>query len=265
VSESIELVRLNDIAFSSETQPRTEIRTEVVDAYCADIRNGDQFPPVTLYHDGEQYWIGDGFHRAMAFRSAGHDAVPAIVRPGGKREAILHAVGANAAHGLRRTNADKRRAVEKLLNDDEWSQWSDAEIARRCAVSQSLVSDLRRPLKSNLSDAPRKCADGRTINTANIGRKAAAVAVLEQDHHEPLGGQGSFFDADDEPEPRPAHARPKETDRNANVVHADFRVSDDPEAYYRDWAGGLKTYFPMRESYASLITEMQEVLAAWPS
>ena len=31
----------------------------------------------------------------------------------------------------------------KLLRDEEWSQWSDNEIARQCAVSQRFVSSLR--------------------------------------------------------------------------------------------------------------------------
>jgi len=34
-------------------------------------------------------------------------------------DAVFNSVGANAEHGLRRTNADKRRAVLTLLNDDE--------------------------------------------------------------------------------------------------------------------------------------------------
>jgi hypothetical protein len=31
---------------------------------------------------------------------------------------------------------DKRQAVTKLLSDDEWSHWSDREIARQCRVSE---------------------------------------------------------------------------------------------------------------------------------
>jgi hypothetical protein len=34
--------------------------------------------------------------------------------------AVLYAADANAAHGLRRTNANKRHAVTVLLDDDEW-------------------------------------------------------------------------------------------------------------------------------------------------
>jgi hypothetical protein len=44
---------------------------------------------------------------------------------------------------LRRSNADKRRAVETLLADPEWMTWSDNAIAKACAVSPRTVSAIR--------------------------------------------------------------------------------------------------------------------------
>ncbi|MFM8323089.1 MAG: hypothetical protein ACKOC5_19435 [Chloroflexota bacterium] len=55
---------------------------------------------------------------------------------------------------MRRTNEDKRRAVLALLNDAEWQQWSDREIARACAVHQSTVGTLRISLSKLDSDIP---------------------------------------------------------------------------------------------------------------
>jgi hypothetical protein len=43
----------------------------------------------------------------------------------------------------RRSNEDKRRAVQTLLSDPEWSGWSDREIVRRCGVAPSSVGALR--------------------------------------------------------------------------------------------------------------------------
>lgn len=54
-------------------------------------------------------------------------------------DAILFSAGANAAHGYPRTNQDKRNDVLRLLNDEEWGQWSDREIARACVVSPDTV------------------------------------------------------------------------------------------------------------------------------
>jgi len=91
----------------------------------------ESLPPVVVFYDGTAYWLADGFHRVAAHVKAGRESVLADVRQGHRRDAILHSVGANAAHGLRRTNADKRRAVEILLRDEEWSGWSNVVIAGR--------------------------------------------------------------------------------------------------------------------------------------
>jgi hypothetical protein len=52
-------------------------------------------------------------------------------------------VGANAENGLRRTNGDKRKAVKRLLNDKEWSKWSNNQIAKTCSVSDFLVASIK--------------------------------------------------------------------------------------------------------------------------
>jgi hypothetical protein len=135
------------------TQMRAGLNEETVVEYLELIQDPNEwpFPPVIVFHDGAVYWMGDGFHRVEAARRYVERegvvySVVAEVRPGTRRDAVLWAAGANAAHGLRRTNADKRRAVETLLRDPECGEWADREIARRCAVSQPFVSKLRSEL-----------------------------------------------------------------------------------------------------------------------
>lgn len=106
-------------------------------------QSASRVAPVTVFYDGSEYWLADGFHRAAASEGCQRTEIQADVRPGSRRDACLAAAGANATHGLRRSNADKRRAVVLLLQDEEWSQWSDREIARRCGVSHTFVSNLR--------------------------------------------------------------------------------------------------------------------------
>ena len=86
---------------------------------------------------------------------------------------------ANVAHGLRRTNADKRHAVGMLLADDEWRGWSDREIAQRCGVSHVFVGGVRLSLVTITSeDFPRtyttRHGTTATMKTDNIGKSAAA-------------------------------------------------------------------------------------------
>lgn len=135
---------LDSIRTDGDTQAREAMKPDVVAEYAEAIRAGAKFPPIITFHDGTDYWPGDGFHRHAGHRAAGRKFIRAEVRPGTQRDAVLYAVGANAAHGLRRTNDDKRRAVGMLLGDKEWTGWSDREIARRCGVDNGFVSRLRR-------------------------------------------------------------------------------------------------------------------------
>lgn len=171
-------VAIGSIRIDGGTQMRAQLDDATVFEYTQTMAAADgwgTFPPVVAFYDGTDYWLGDGFHRVAAFRDAFTDTarkIPVDVRAGTRREAILHAAGANASHGLRRTNADKRRAVETLLRDEEWAAWSNTEIARRCSVSESSVRNIRAELERASQIAKvteRHGADGKTYNTANIG------------------------------------------------------------------------------------------------
>ncbi len=176
-------ILLDKIRTDGGTQMRAQLDDGTVFEYTQAMvaANGwGTFPAVVAYYDGSVYWLGDGFHRVQAYRDAfpaSSDGIPCEVRSGTRRDAILHAAGANSSHGLRRTNADKQRAVETLLRDNEWSVWSNSEIARRCAVDEKTVRNMRGKLEST-SELPksdsRKGADGRTISTANIGKSKPA-------------------------------------------------------------------------------------------
>lgn len=170
-------IRLTEIRIDGGTQPRAEINDTVVADYADAIRDGVTLPPVTLFYDGASYWLADGFHRFHAHARVGAVEIASNVHQGDKRAAILFSVGANASHGLRRTNADKRNAVATLLRDDEWSAWSDREIARACAVGAPLVADVRRSICNPITDraAARTVQRGGSVyqmETDGIGRKA---------------------------------------------------------------------------------------------
>jgi hypothetical protein len=101
------------IQIDGGTQMRASLDAATVQEYQDAMQPagwGD-FPPVICYYDGAQYWLADGFHRVAAFRAAAATLdqparIPADVRSGTRRDAILHAAGANASHGLRRATID---------------------------------------------------------------------------------------------------------------------------------------------------------------
>lgn len=164
-------LKIDDIRTDGGTQSRAALNQNVVDDYAQVIRDGTDFPPVVVFYDGKKYWLADGFHRVAAYRAAGAVEIGADIRQGDKRDAILFSVGANAEHGLRRTNDDKRRAVMTLLNDAEWSKWSDREIARRAGVSNRFVSDLRASVNgSQMERVVQRGGSTFTMDTAKIGK-----------------------------------------------------------------------------------------------
>jgi hypothetical protein len=79
-------------------------------------------------------------------------------------------------------------AVLPLLRDPEWAAWSDHEIARRCGVSQSLVTRARPPVTDAKHQLDRqrllevrtyrdKHGNTTTMNTAGINAHRALPAV----------------------------------------------------------------------------------------
>lgn len=170
-------VKLEQIRMDGGTQPRAAINPAIVAEYAEDMRQGAEFPRVVLFFDGTEYWLADGFHRVEAARQAGREEIDAEIRQGDRRKAVLFSVGANANHGFRRTNEDKRRAVMTLLEDEEWKKWSNRKIAEVCAVSEFAVRQYRKPDTAILSQYQErafihpKTGQPAVMQTANIGQR----------------------------------------------------------------------------------------------
>ncbi len=139
-------ISLDKIRIDCGTQSREAINPNTIVEYTEAILSGAVFPSVTVFFDGTDYYLADGFHRYFATKSAGSPGIEALVINGTLRDAILHSLSANHDHGLRRTNADKRKSVITMLEDFEWQDWSDREIAKYCKVGNSLVSQIRRDM-----------------------------------------------------------------------------------------------------------------------
>lgn len=179
------MLSFDTIRTDGGTQPRGDIDVEHVARLVESLGAGATLPPVVVFYDGTDHWLADGFHRVAAHRAAGALEIAADVRQGTRRDAVLYSVGANAAHGLPRSNADKRRAVETLLRDEEWSRWSDREIARRAGVSPSTVGTIRSELSVQVGqmEAPRLVERGGTVYEQRphvrptVGRTQTEVSV----------------------------------------------------------------------------------------
>jgi N6-adenosine-specific RNA methylase IME4 len=180
-----EMLPLGTIRVDGGTQSRASLYQNVVDDYAEAIQAGAVFPPIIVFYDGAEHWLADGFHRHAAFAKAGWTLIDVDVRQGTRRDAILYSVGANETHGLRRTAEDKRRAVLTLLEDVEWSAWSDREIARRCVVSHDTVGRLRSITGRSSSERAYKTKHG-TKSTMDVSKRPARAfdPHQEREHRE---------------------------------------------------------------------------------
>jgi hypothetical protein len=148
------------------------------------MRAGVKFPPLVVFHDGENYWLADGFHRiSAALQTFPNDPIEVEVIQGTLADAQWYSFSVNKAHGLRRTNEDKERVVKAALQHPKAVQLSSRQMAEHCGVSEFMIRKYRdrataiesqsTPANSQPSDhtRKRKGRDGRTINTAKIGKE----------------------------------------------------------------------------------------------
>ncbi len=198
-------LRVTIIRTDGGTQSRVQLDWLAVDEYTHAMLEGATFPPVVVFHDGQDYWCADGFHRLQAAARAGRELVAADVRQGTRRDALLYSVGANSSHGVRRTNADKRAAVLLLLNDAEWAAKGSGWIAGQCAVSDRFVRGIATALPSRNRSEIEVKRNGRTytMDTAAIGKRAQEPVIAP----EPLP-----FTDEEEFEPTPYYVNIEDTE-----------------------------------------------------
>jgi hypothetical protein len=176
-------LKITEIELDSGLQARAMMSQPVIDEYTEVIRNGGVMPPITLFHDGSKYYLADGWHRLFGHKSAGFAEIDVDIKKGTRRDAILYSVSANDKHGLRRSNLDKRKAVLVLLEDFEWSEWTDVKIAEQCGVSSMFVGKQRKEMNGG-AQIERKVVRGDTeykINTGKMGRPTIESDVPVED------------------------------------------------------------------------------------
>lgn len=166
----LELVRTD-----GGTQPRQGISWEVVNQYGDLMEGGVKLPPVTVFYDGTNYWLADGFHRLHAAENQERAEITAEIIQGTLEDAQWYSFGANKAHGLMRTNEDKQRAVQAALRHPKCAGLSDRAIAKHVGVTHPTVSGWREKLSGKTFQIETRTVTrhGTTYqqNTANIGKK----------------------------------------------------------------------------------------------
>lgn len=168
-------IEISAIRIDGGTQARLKLDHDVVKEYAECMKDGDKFPPVTVFYDGSEYWLANGFHRYFATKSNGELEIECEVKQGTLDDAVLYAFSADGRQGLSRSAEDNRNIIIRMIQHPVWGKWSNAEIAKHVGVSKmtvgrvkaSLEKDKPAPTKKKYKD---KHGNESTIETKNIGK-----------------------------------------------------------------------------------------------
>lgn len=270
----LQVLKLSQLRTDGETQSRSEMSESTIADYAERLSTvkDERWPPLEAFHDGRDYWLVDGFHRLEALKRNGVIVFDVRVQRGSLRDAQLYSCSVNARHGLRRTTADKRRAIDRLLRDKEWSRRSDRWIAERCAVSPSTVGAVRAQVSNLDTSNTREGQDGKSYPASQPSRPATTVDYDGEGHPPDEGSDrsGSETESSSEapsgPNPDPSHVDERgvaqdllDVDPSAALRHACPTCSA-PAGTACEGGGGGKTY--PHQTRRALVAEAERKLAA---
>lgn len=253
-----ELIPITNIRLDGGTQPRAALDFDAIEDYAEAMEAGAEFPPVTVFYDGTDYWLADGFHRVKAAYAAGHDTIVCEVHQGTLNEAQWYSFSANRTNGLRRANDDKQRAVRAALQHPNGAQLSNRQIADHVGVAESTVRNWREKLTAQIAQSPqRKGRDGRTINVTKIGKSSAAATPATAAAESP----GAAADADTSSPTQPPSARTTRAQRIDRLVRLrmSFLESTKRLAHLVGWLG--ETYGDFEQAEVMLANAASAVAA----
>lgn len=179
-------IEIKAIRTDGGTQVRAQLVQSQVEEYASQMREGDEFPPLDVFHDGSEYWLADGFHRFFAQKSNGLLEVECTVHQGTVRDALWFAIAANKNRGLDLDPKDKRANAERCLRDEEWGKLSYTEIGKHVGLSKMTISRIAReifPEKQNDVKVVKR-QDGTEYKVDTSKNKARKPKVEESQPEE---------------------------------------------------------------------------------
>jgi hypothetical protein len=147
-------IHIDTIRLDGETQSRAELNTQKIDEYADLMKEGTAFKPITVFHDGKDYWLAAGFHRYFAQKKNKITAIDADVREGTVDDALIFSLGSNKDHGIQTTTEDNRYAVSIIKK--RWPTWTNTMIAKHIGVSSMTVGRLIKSLSDGTEEEPQE-------------------------------------------------------------------------------------------------------------
>ena len=167
----IKEVTLADISFDDAVITRSALNKQAIKEYrekyarqiAETLEPHEQpFPLPDLFEDAEgNLWPANGLHRITSLMEEGVQVWKCNVHLGTRADAIAFAVSSDRDVGVRRTNADKRIAVIRVLAEASLRVNSNGVIGAMCGVDEKLVRQERDRLYPEEKGKATKGKDGK--------------------------------------------------------------------------------------------------------
>lgn len=165
------------------TQPREKLDRKHIDDLVRDWKRGAKFEPALAYYDGQDYWLIDGYHRNAALEELDESKILISVRCGTLSDATWHSYSVNQHKALKRSNADKQRAIIGALKHPYGASRSNVQIAEHCGVDEGTVRAWRKKLENSGEIEPNH---ERTVTRRGktYSQKATHIGSSKHNHQE---------------------------------------------------------------------------------
>ncbi len=207
-----------DRSYQARAQEDESAKSDLETAY----RNNETIPPITVVRTPEDSsLVVDGFHRVEGARRAGLNSIPCKVISGTKEDAFRLALGANEENkAVKRSDTDKRKAVNMALDSDLFADYSNRKIADICKVSPGLVDRVVKERKEAALRQENPMSDNRNISVKdNVGDPTKSPLPQQVGYHNETSlGADASHTANSNMEPSRQQKKNKANDSLENEI-----------------------------------------------
>jgi len=259
-------MKLSEIKIEPELMMRVGINQEIVDDYAQALLDGDKFPPIILFHDGDDYHLADGWKRYYAHKKAGLEIIDTDVRMGTYEDAFDYAlVQANHANGERYSIEDKRHALNLALEKQRYVEKSDRDLAKMLRVSHPFVAKVRKAIGKQ-PDSIEVTRNGKKYKAKSTKKASNEPATPEyeftqEDKVQEIASEMQDIVAENEKlQTRLAVAAMEATPEERNLAQARF---DEMEKTIKTLEADNRVLKASRDSFQRECAELKKQVTYW--
>jgi hypothetical protein len=255
-------MKLTEITLDLKLMMRVSLNQEIIDEYAQNMLDGDQFPPIIIFNDGDHNYLVEGFKRYYAKKKNGAEIIDADVRMGTYDDAFDYALTvANRLHGERYTQKDKRYQLQMALDMPRYANKSDRELGRILKVSHTFVSNARKAIGKQ-PDVIATTRKGKPVAVKNT-KPEPEIIEDDQDKIEEIATEmQGIIRENEELQNRLAVAAMEATDEEKQLAKS---LLEDKDEKIRMLEADNRVLKASRDSFQREASELKKQIRYWES